>query len=82
VAYADKFDREVELDLSEAQELVIKSFMKEGELQFREKFIESLSKEVSDYLDEVDYEPNEEWVNGVNYAIHLLREADLDGSER
>lgn len=77
----DKFDREVELDLSEAQELIVKGFMKEGELRFREIFIELLSKDVENYLNEVDYEPNEEWVNGVNYVIHLLREANLDGSE-
>lgn len=78
----DKYDREINLELEEAHELVVKGFMKEGELRFREKFIETLTEDVKTYLNEVDYEPNEEWLNGVNYVIHLLREANLDGLER
>lgn len=80
MAYADKFDREIIVDLDKATELAVKVVMKEGELRFRDALIETLQKEVSEYLDEVDYEPNMEWVEGVRYAIHIIKEADLDES--
>ena len=80
MAYADKFDREIIVDLDEATELAVRVVMKEGELRFRDALIETLQKEVSEYLDEVDYEPNMEWISGVRYAIHVIKEADLDES--
>lgn len=79
MAYQDKFDREIILDLDEATALAVKVVMKEGELRFRDALIESLQKEIDEYLYEVDGEPNMEWVEGVRYSIHVIREADLDG---
>jgi hypothetical protein len=80
VAYSDKFDRSIELDVTEAQALVVKLIMREGELRFRDALIETLQSELKTYLAEVDYEPNMEWVEGVRYAIHIIKEADLDES--
>lgn len=80
MAYSDKFDRSIELDVTEAQALVVKLIMREGELRFRDALIETLQSELKTYLAEVDYEPNMEWVEGVRYAIHIIKEADLDES--
>lgn len=79
MAYKDQFNREIDLDLDEATELVAKSFMKEGELQFRDALIEWLEKDIKEYLHEVDGEPNQEWIDGVRYVIHIVREGNLDG---
>lgn len=79
MAYSDKFNEEVKLDiLNEGQELVVRMFMKNGELLFRERLIEALEKELSRYLDEAGDDHNIEWVDGVRYVIHLVREADFD----
>lgn len=80
MAYADKFDREIIVDLDEATELAVKVVMKEGELRFRDSLVKTLQSELTEYLDEVDHEPNMEWVEGVRYAIHIAKEADLDES--
>jgi hypothetical protein len=80
MAYSDKFDRSIELDVTESQALVVKLIMREGELRFRDALIETLQSELKTYLAEVDYEPNMEWVEGVRYAIHIIKEADLDES--
>jgi hypothetical protein len=80
MAYSDNFDRSIELDVTEAQALVVKLIMREGELRFRDALIETLQNELKTYLAEVDYEPNMEWVEGVRYAIHIIKEADLDES--
>lgn len=78
MAYSDKFDREIILDLDEATELAVKVVMKEGELRFRDALIKTLENEIAEYLDEIDYGPNLEWIEGVRYAIHIIKEADLD----
>lgn len=79
MSYADRFDREVILDIDKATELAVKVVMKEGELRFRDTLIQFLEKDVAEYLDEVDGDPNMEWVDGVRYVIQLVREADFDG---
>lgn len=79
MAYKDQFDREIELDLDEATELAVRSVMREGELQFRDALIEWLEKDIKEYLAEVDGEPNQEWIDGVRYVIHIVREGNLDG---
>ena len=80
MAYADKFDREVELvDITEAQELVVKIIAKEGELKFRDAFVKSLESEVT-AVDEV--EKNQDWLDGVGYCIHLARNGDFGVNER
>ena len=81
MAYKDQFDREIELDLDEATELVVRSVMREGELQFRDALIEWLEKDIKEYLSEVDGEPNQEWIDGVRYVIHIVREGDLDAQQ-
>lgn len=78
MAYKDKFEKEIVLDLDEEAALfAIQAVMKEGELRFRDALIGALEKDLKKYLDEVDYEPNMEWVDGVRYVIHLVREGDF-----
>lgn len=82
MAYADQFDNEVTLDiLDEGQEFIVRMFMKNGELLFRERLVACLEETVSSYLSEVDGEPNEEWVDGVRYVIHLVKEGNFDGGQ-
>lgn len=80
MSYSDKFNQNISLDLDDASELAIKIVMREGELRFRDALIKTLEDDVAEYLSEVDYEPNMEWVYGVRYAIHIIREGDLDES--
>lgn len=77
MSYSDKFDREIVLDLDKATELAVRVVMKEGELRFRDALIAYLEKDINDYLSEVDGEPNMEWIEGVRYVIHVVREADF-----
>jgi hypothetical protein len=80
MAYADRFDREIELvDMTEAQELVVKVIAKEGELKFRDAFIESLESEVA-AVDQA--EGSQDWIDGVGYCIHLARNGDFGVNER
>lgn len=80
MSYEDGYEKiELEEDLiSEAQRIVIKGFMLEGQFNFREALIQKLEAEVSEYLDEVDYEPNLEWVDGVRYCIHLIKNMSVE----
>lgn len=77
-SYADKYDRQIELvDITDAQELVVKVIMKEGELRFREAAVSFFEEDVKSYLDEIDEEPNIDWVEGVRYCIKMIREGDF-----
>jgi hypothetical protein len=77
-SYADKYDRQVELvDMTDAQELAVKVVMKEGELRFREAAVSFFQDDIKSYLDEVDGEPNLEWVEGLRYCIKMIREGDF-----
>lgn len=82
MSYEDGFEKiEIsEEDMSDIQRIVVNGFIKEGEFRTRSALIEMLNKDIEQYLAEVDYEPNMEWVDGVRYAIHLIREANLDGT--
>lgn len=78
MAYADKFDREIELvDMTEAQELIIKVIAKEGELKFRDALIEALETELAEEEESL----NPDWVDGVRYCIKLVREGDFNVNE-
>jgi hypothetical protein len=77
-SYADKYDRQVELiDMTDAQELAVKVVMKEGELRFREAAVSFFQDDIKSYLDEVDGDPNLEWVEGLRYCIKMIREGDF-----
>ncbi len=77
MAYADKFDREIELvDMTEAQELAVKIIAKEGELKFRDALIETLETELAEQKSS-----NPDWVDGVRYCIKLVREGDFNVNE-
>jgi len=77
MAYADKFDREIELvDMTEARELAVKVVMKEGELKFRDALIDSLEAELAE-----EESSNPDWVDGVRYCIKLVREGDFNVNE-
>lgn len=80
MSYADKFDREVELvDMTDAQELAVKMIMKEGELSFRDALIASLKSELAS----LEAGPaTQNWIDGVNYCIHLISNGDFDVNER
>lgn len=56
-----------------AQRIVVEGFIREGEFKTRDAIIDSLEYEVATYLDEVDNEPNIEWIDGVRYCIHLIK---------
>lgn len=76
--YADNYDRQVELiDMTDAQELAVKVVMKEGELRFREAAVSFFQDDIKSYLDEVDGDPNLEWVEGLRYCIKMIREGDF-----
>ncbi len=76
--YADKYDRQIELvDITDAQELAVKMTMKEGELRFRDAAVSFFEDDVKSYLDEIDEEPNIDWVEGVRYCIKMIREGDF-----
>ena len=78
MSYFDKFSETIDIDPeNEVQRLVIKVLMQNGEIRFRESFIEVLEKEVAEYLEEVDSEPNMEWVEGVRYVTHLLKNLEV-----
>lgn len=79
MAYKDNFSESIELnDPDESTALVIKIFMKEGELQFRDKLADLLAAEVSGIDTEVFDNSDLTWQDGLNYVIHLLKEVDLD----
>jgi hypothetical protein len=81
MAYKDNFSEKIELDLdSTAVELVVKIVMQEGELRFRDKFIDVLTSQVADYKNSTP-DSDLRWEDGVNYVIHLLKEIDLRDSE-
>ncbi len=51
--------------------------MKEGELRFRDAAVSFFEDDVKSYLDEIDEEPNIDWVEGVRYCIKMIREGDF-----
>lgn len=81
MSYKDEFPHEVHLskeDITELQLLILEGATRDGQFKTRELLIEMLEKDVADYLHEIDYEPNMEWVNGVRYAIHIIKKARLE----
>jgi len=77
MSYEKEYPETVEIPeeaLSEAQKIIVSGLIRQGEFNTRETFIKTFQEEIKTYLDEVDGEPNEEWVNGLNYAIHLIKE--------
>jgi hypothetical protein len=82
MSYEDGFEK-IEIsdeDMSQVQRIIVEGFIREGEFKARNALIEMLNKDVDDYLKEVDHDPNIDWVNGVRYAAHIIREAKLDGT--
>lgn len=79
MAYSDNFNHEIKMDLvNEGQEFIVRMFMKNGELLFRERLVAWLEKDIAEYLSEVDGEPNQEWIDGVRYVIHIVKEGNFD----
>lgn len=80
MSYADKFCHEIELaNMTEAQEFAVKVVMKEGELKFRDAFIQSLESEVAATEQK---EESQGWLDGISYCIHLARNGDFNVNER
>lgn len=81
MAYKDKFSEKIELDLDTvAVELAVKIVMQEGELRFRDKFIEYLERDVAEARKNTT-DTSLHWEDGVSYVIHLLKELDLNDRE-
>lgn len=57
--YQDKYDRSIDVDVTEAQELIVNGIMKEGELRYRDQLIKVLKRtaEVMSEGEEEDYKP-------------------------
>lgn len=51
--------------------------MRESELQLRVKLLLALKKELAEEGDLYDT-PDGPWFDGIRYAMHVIREADLD----
>ncbi len=80
MAYKDKFNRTIELELEDVPDttrIVLTSLMREGELRFRDELVEVLENDIKGYLDEIGENPNTDWITGVQYVIHLLKEAEI-----
>tara|TARA_B110000503_G_scaffold62879_1_gene99501 strand:+ start:1998 stop:2249 length:252 start_codon:yes stop_codon:yes gene_type:complete len=76
MSYEDNYTESVELDLdqiTEAQKIVITTLLRAGELTTRSTIVAALEKDVAEYLDEVDGQPNIPWLDGVRYVIHLIK---------
>lgn len=56
--------------LSDAQSIIIKGFMLEGEFRFREEIISALKEEIDSYSVE---NGDLGWLDGMGYAIHLIK---------
>lgn len=84
MSYKDEYSESVEIPLdalTDAHRIVIEGLVREGEFRARDLLIAMLEADVDDYVREVDYEPNVDWINGMRYAIHVIREAKLDGKQ-
>jgi len=81
LSYQEDYPERIEIpeeDLSDLQRLIIEGFIREGEFKTRDALIAMLTADVDKYLDEVDYEPNMSWVDGVRYCIKIIREGALN----
>lgn len=80
MSYEEDYTERVEIPeemLSEAQKIIISGFMREGEIVFREAALDSMQKDLDKYLEEVDGPPNDEWINGFTYAMHLIKSMEI-----
>lgn len=71
--YPVKYEISVDA-LSEAQKIVVSGLIRQGEFSARQYFIQTLQEEITAYLSEVDGEPNEDWIDGLRYAMQLIKE--------
>lgn len=51
--------------------------MRESELQLRVKILLALKQELSNEPDDSQISDEVTWFDGIRYAMHLVREADL-----
>jgi len=79
--YPDKYDRDVDLDLTEAQELIVRAFMKEGELRYRDELIAVLER-TRDMLKEDGEESPKISINAVINMVLEEPEKDEDSDEQ
>lgn len=52
--------------------------MRESELQLRVKLLMALKSELADEPNDSQLSDEVTWFDGIRYAMHLIREADLD----
>lgn len=83
MSYEDGYEK-IEIsdeDMSSIQRMIIEGFVRDGEFKARAALIELLQEDVAKHLQEAGDDPNLDWVDGVRYAIHTVREADLYGED-
>lgn len=79
MAYDDNYSERIEFDesaMTDAQRIVVEGFLREGEFTTRQHLIRALSRQISEYIETSDERINQDWIDGVNYCIHVIRETD------
>ena len=77
MAYDNNYSERVELDettMTEAQRVIIDGLMRDGEFTTRKNLIGILQNQISDYVETSEQNINQDWIDGVNYCIHTIRE--------
>ena len=65
-------------DITVAQRIIVEGFMRDGEFKARRKLISFLQEDIIKHISEPGVEINQDWVDGVNYAIHVIKEVKFD----
>ena len=83
MSYDDGFETiEIpEEELSEVQKIIVEGFIREGQFKARESIIEILEADLKFYRDKLTCEIDQHWIDGVGYALQIVREANLNGTE-
>lgn len=71
--YPVKYEVSVD-ELGEAQKIIVAGLIRQGEFTTREHFIQVFQEEIKSYLEGAGEEPNEDWIDGLSYAIQLVKE--------
>lgn len=77
---ASELDKELIIEFeSEAQEIIVNAVLRDGQLRLKEDLIETISSEVEKVKKEhpeID-EGGQDWLDGVGWVLHLIREHKL-----
>jgi hypothetical protein len=59
--------------LKEVEKIILEGLIREGEFSTRDALIELFEKEVQNVVNNKTYKKNEDWIDGVNYCIYLIK---------